>query len=226
MASIGAVTEAVPPLGLARYRGSLPSASDVTPARPGGLLARLPMGMVGLALFLLVRESAGSYAAAGRCPALLRGDRDRSADRGRSSTGAGRRGPCSPAVIFPALLLGVVRARAARRAARAIGAVPRGRRSCRPSARRSGALAADVRRLGCAPPRTRSRPRCRRSTSSSAPTRRAADRRLLAGARARRRGGDRRCRDDADRARRSRPRVAAGRGTPARSWARSSRAAS
>jgi MFS family permease len=61
---IGPMTEAVPPLGLARYRALF----DVPHVRRlvlSGLLARLPMGMVGLSLLLLVRENGGSYAAAG-----------------------------------------------------------------------------------------------------------------------------------------------------------------
>jgi len=58
------VTEAVPPLGLARYR-ALFRVPYVRRLVLSGLLARLPMGMVGLALLLLVRENGGSYAAAG-----------------------------------------------------------------------------------------------------------------------------------------------------------------
>jgi MFS family permease len=58
------VTEAVPPLGLARY-GALFRVPHVRRLVLSGLLARLPMGMIGLALLLLVRESGGSYAAAG-----------------------------------------------------------------------------------------------------------------------------------------------------------------
>ena len=61
---IDLVTEAVPPLGLARYRALF----DVPHVRRlvlSGLLARLPLGMIGLALLLLVRENGGSYAAAG-----------------------------------------------------------------------------------------------------------------------------------------------------------------
>ena len=58
------VTEAVPPLGLARYR-ALFQVPHVKRLVLSGLLARLPMGMVGLALLLLVRENGGSYAAAG-----------------------------------------------------------------------------------------------------------------------------------------------------------------
>jgi len=58
------VTEAVPLLGLARYR-ALFLVPHVRRLVLSGLLARLPMGMVGLALLLLVRERGGSYAAAG-----------------------------------------------------------------------------------------------------------------------------------------------------------------
>ena len=58
------VTEAVPPLGLARYR-ALFQVPHVRRLVLSGLLARLPMGMVGLGLLLLVRENGGSYAAAG-----------------------------------------------------------------------------------------------------------------------------------------------------------------
>ena len=58
------MTEAVPPLGLARYR-ALFRVPYVRRLVLSGLLARLPMGMVGLALLLLVRENGGSYAAAG-----------------------------------------------------------------------------------------------------------------------------------------------------------------
>ena len=61
---IDLVTEAVPPLGLARYR-ALFQVPHVRRLVLSGLLARLPMGMVGLALLLLVRESGGSYGAAG-----------------------------------------------------------------------------------------------------------------------------------------------------------------
>jgi MFS family permease len=61
---IDLVTEAVSPLGLGRYR-ALFHVPDVTRLVLSGQLARLPMGMVGLALLLLVRERGGSYAAAG-----------------------------------------------------------------------------------------------------------------------------------------------------------------
>src|SRR5918995_3518203 len=58
------VTEAVPLLGLARYR-ALFQVPHVRRLVLSGLLARLPVGMVGLALLLLVRERGGSYGAAG-----------------------------------------------------------------------------------------------------------------------------------------------------------------
>lgn len=58
------MTEAVPPLGLARY-GALFRVPHVRRLVLSGMLARLPMGMIGLALLLLVRENGGSYGAAG-----------------------------------------------------------------------------------------------------------------------------------------------------------------
>ncbi len=58
------MTEVVPPQGLARY-GALFRVPHVRRLVLSGLLARLPMGMIGLALLLLVREQGGSYAAAG-----------------------------------------------------------------------------------------------------------------------------------------------------------------
>lgn len=58
------MTEAVPPLGFARYR-ALFAVPYVRRLVLSGMLARLPAGMIGLALLLLVRESGGSYAAAG-----------------------------------------------------------------------------------------------------------------------------------------------------------------
>ena len=61
---IDLVTEAVPPLGLARY-GALFRVPHVRRLVLSGMLARLPAGMIGLALLLLVRENGGSYAAAG-----------------------------------------------------------------------------------------------------------------------------------------------------------------
>src|SRR5918995_5608804 len=61
---IVSVTDAVPTLGFARYR-ALFQVPHVRRLVLSGLLARLPMGMVGLALLLLVRERGGSYGAAG-----------------------------------------------------------------------------------------------------------------------------------------------------------------
>ena len=61
---IGSVTDAVPPLGLARY-GALFRVPHVRRLVLSGMFARLPAGMIGLALLLLVRENGGSYAAAG-----------------------------------------------------------------------------------------------------------------------------------------------------------------
>ena len=61
---IDLVTDAVPPLGLPRY-AALFRAPHVRRLILSGLLARLPMGMIGLALLLLVRDAGGSYAAAG-----------------------------------------------------------------------------------------------------------------------------------------------------------------
>ena len=58
------MTEAVPPLGLARY-GALFRVPHVRRLVLSGLLARLPLGMIGLALLLIVRENGGSYSAAG-----------------------------------------------------------------------------------------------------------------------------------------------------------------
>ncbi len=121
---IDPVTEAVPPLGLARY-GALFRVPHVRRLVLSGMLARLPAGMIGLALLLLVRENGGSYAAAGAVSGLY-----------FVATAVGapiagrlvdRRGQArilfSRALIFPALLVGGVRAGAAR------GAAGAGRRS-------------------------------------------------------------------------------------------------
>ena len=102
------VTEAVPPLGLARY-GALFRVPHVRRLVLSGMLARLPAGMIGLALLLLVREQGGSYAAAGGVSAAY-----------FVSTAVGapiagrlvdRRGQArilfSRALIFPALLVAV-----------------------------------------------------------------------------------------------------------------------
>jgi predicted MFS family arabinose efflux permease len=105
---IGFVTDAVPPLGLARYRALF----DVPYVRRlvlSGMLARLPAGMIGLALLLLVREQGGSYAAAG----LVSGAYFVATAVGAPVSGrlVDRRGQArilfSRALIFPALLVGV-----------------------------------------------------------------------------------------------------------------------
>ena len=105
---IDLVTEAVPPLGLARYR-ALFLVPHVRRLVLSGLLARLPMGMVGLALLLLVRENGGSYAAAGAvsggyfiATAVGAPIAGRLVDRRGQARILLRR-----AVIFPALLGGV-----------------------------------------------------------------------------------------------------------------------
>lgn len=105
---IGPVTEAVPLLGLARYR-ALFLVPHVRRLVLSGLLARLPMGMVGLALLLLVRERGGSYAAAGAvsggyfvATAVGAPIAGRLVDRRGQARILRRR-----AVIFPAFLVGV-----------------------------------------------------------------------------------------------------------------------
>src|SRR5919107_2639518 len=105
---IGSVTEAVPPLGLARYR-ALFGVPYVRRLVLSGMLARLPAGMIGLALLLLVREQGGSYAAAG----LVSGAYFVATAVGAPVSGrlVDRRGQArilfSRALIFPALLVGV-----------------------------------------------------------------------------------------------------------------------
>jgi MFS family permease len=105
---IDLVTEAVPPLGLARY-GALFRVPHMRRLVLSGMLARLPMGMIGLALLLLVRENGGSYAAAGAVSGLY----FVATAIGAPISGrlVDRRGQArillSRAVIFPALLVGV-----------------------------------------------------------------------------------------------------------------------
>ncbi len=105
---IDLVTEAVPPLGLARY-GALFRVPYMRRLVLSGMLARLPMGMIGLALLLLVRENGGSYAAAG----AVSGAYFVATAIGAPISGrlVDRRGQArillSRAVIFPALLAGV-----------------------------------------------------------------------------------------------------------------------
>jgi MFS family permease len=102
------VTEAVPPLGFARYR-ALFATPHVRRLVLSGMLARLPAGMIGLALLLLVRENGGSYAAAG----AVSGAYFVATAVGAPIAGrlVDRRGQArillSRAVIFPALLAGV-----------------------------------------------------------------------------------------------------------------------
>jgi MFS family permease len=102
------VTDAVPPLGLARY-GALFRVPYVRRLVLSGLLARLPMGMVGLALLLLVRENGGSYAAAGAVSGCyFVATAIGSPIAGRLVDRRGQARILLPrAVIFPALLGGV-----------------------------------------------------------------------------------------------------------------------
>src|SRR5215218_6136556 len=105
---IDLVTEAVPPLGVARY-GALFRVPHVRRLVLSGMLARLPAGMIGLALLLLVREHGGTYAAAG----VVSGGYFVGTAVGAPIAGrlVDRRGQArillTRAVVFPALLLGV-----------------------------------------------------------------------------------------------------------------------
>lgn len=102
------VTEAVPPLGLARYR-ALFQVPHVRRLVLSGLLARLPMGMIGLALLLLVRENDGSYAAAGAVSgAYFVATAVGAPIAGRLVDRRGQTRILLPrALVFPALMLGV-----------------------------------------------------------------------------------------------------------------------
>jgi MFS family permease len=105
---IEAVTEAAPPLGLSRY-AALFRAPHVRRLVLSGLLARLPMGMIGLALLLLVRREGGSYAAAGGVSAAYFISTAVGAPiAGRLVDRRGQTRILLPrAVVFPALLAGV-----------------------------------------------------------------------------------------------------------------------
>ena len=105
---IGFVTEVVPPLGLARYR-ALFDVPHVSRLVLSGQLARLPMGMIGLALLLLVRENGGSYTAAGAVSAAYFVATAVGAPiAGRLVDRRGQTRILLPrAVVFPALLLTV-----------------------------------------------------------------------------------------------------------------------
>ena len=226
------VTEAVPPLGLARY-GALFRFPHVRRLVLSGMLARLPMGMIGLALLLLVRENGGSYAAAGAVSGgLLRRDGDRRSDRWppRRPPRAGT-DPLRPGADLPRpAARDRVRARAVGCADGTVGC-----RRCRrgrpdASGRRVAALAlaSDVRRRRAACRRLRARGIAagdhvhRRATA-----RRAADRGRLAGACARRGRAPREA-SARSRSRSPRPCAPGDRRTTGmrRSWARSRRAAS
>ena len=102
------VTEAVPTVGLARYR-ALFQVPHVKRLVLSGLLARLPMGMVGLALLLLVRDNGGSYAAAGAVSgAYFVATAIGSPIAGRLVDQRGQTRILLPrALIFPSALLGV-----------------------------------------------------------------------------------------------------------------------
>ena len=167
---IDLVTEAVPPLGLARY-GALFRVPHVRRLVLSGMLARLPAGMIGLALLLLVRENGGSYAAAG----AVSGGYFVATAVGSPIAGrrVDKRGQArillSRAVIFPTLVVWRVRAGAARCAA---GAGRRGRCSCGALMPPVGASLRSLWPRMFADPELRAaayalEARCRRSPSSS-----------------------------------------------------------
>jgi MFS family permease len=105
---IAFVTEVVPPLGLARY-SALFRVPHVRRIVLSGLLARLPIGMVGLALLLLVRDNGGGYGAAGAVSASFFVATAIGAPvAGRLVDRRGQTRVLLPrAIVFPALLLGV-----------------------------------------------------------------------------------------------------------------------
>ncbi len=115
------MTEVVPPLGLARYR-ALFQRPYVRRLVLSGLLARLPMGMIGLALLLLVRENGGSYAAAGAVSgALFVATAVGAPIAGRLVDRRGQtRVLLLARVIFPALLFGSARSRCSTRRSRSV----------------------------------------------------------------------------------------------------------
>jgi hypothetical protein len=139
-------------------------------ARPllASLVGRLPLGMTGLAVLLLVRESTGSYAAAGGVSAAYA-----LAFAVVSPLRARTAGPARPVTIVllmgllhPVALTAVVLLAAASAGWPALGARRRRRGRHRPAARRRrpGAVAAAGAGVRRCPPRTR----WRRWSSSSA----------------------------------------------------------
>ena len=135
------MSEAVAAQGIERYRALL----RVPYARPlfvWALLARMPMGMVPLALILIVRAEGGSYGAAGAVVGSpLRRDRRRRA-RGRTAHRPARARARAAAARgrLPGALARPLRAGARRRADRGVRCLRgrRGRAHAARSARRSG----------------------------------------------------------------------------------------